>query len=118
MTEYTMKDLGYPRTPTAARYVVTMPNGEDWSVPVQLIVDERDGYYRDDKEDTVSHVIAGDLDLYEIRDWATGNLNWDDVKCWARLERKQEPGEVDWQEGWDNGEYKIVSPRGIKGKLK
>ncbi len=46
---YVMRDLGYKRTPTNALYLVTMENGDIYSVPVQAIVDSRDENYADEK---------------------------------------------------------------------
>lgn len=34
---YIMKDLGYQRTATKAQYIVEMPDGSEWAVPVQAI---------------------------------------------------------------------------------
>lgn len=67
--KYVIKDLGYQRTPTDAVYDVEMPDGV-WRVPVQVIVDNRDEYYKNEKEDTVKSIQDGQMDVYEISEWA------------------------------------------------
>ena len=102
-----MKDLGYERTSTDAKYHVTMPDGSVWAVPVQVIADDRDTHYRDEAEDTIGFIRAGELDEYEIKDWAANNMNWSDVKAAA----VPVPGSrklPDYQEGWVNGKKQIV----------
>ncbi len=101
-----MKDLGYKRTPTDAKMRVTMINGSRWDVPVQLIADSRDEYYASDKEDTVGAIRAGELDAYEIKDWAANSMNWDEVQEQAVCVFAAPP--VDYQEGWSNGDKEIV----------
>jgi len=56
---YTMKDLGYTRTPTDAMYQVEMPDGSLWQVPVQVIADSRDENYVEDQEDTIGYIRTG-----------------------------------------------------------
>lgn len=106
-TPYVMKDLGYPRTPTAAIFRVEMPDGSKWDVPVQAIVDSRDEYYASDKEDTVGFIRAGSLSDAEIDDWAGNNMNWSDVEPFA-VPAPTERKPVDWNEGWANGEKQVV----------
>lgn len=43
-------------------------------------------------------------DDYEIHDWASNNMNWDEVKAHAI---QVKAADVDFQEGWVNGEYSI-----------
>ncbi len=104
---YTMKDLGYKRTPTKAFLRVTMEDGTEWDVPVQCIADDRDANYADDKEDTIGYIRAGDLSKGEITDWSANNMNWSDVEEYAE-KADTEPKEVDFQEGWCNGEKRVV----------
>lgn len=108
MKAYTMKDLGYKRTPTEAKLRVEMPNGTLWDVPVQAIADSRDEHYAIDREDTIGGIRDGDLDEYEItRIGPAGNLNWGEVKAFA-VQAPPRDVEVDWQEGWTNGDKEIV----------
>jgi hypothetical protein len=107
MSDYVMMDLGYSRTPTSARYRTEMPDGSFWDVPVQVIADSRDSNYADEKEDTVGFIKDGSLDKSEISDWASNNMNWDEVNKYAV--RVDLPAvKVDFQEGWTNGSHKIV----------
>ena len=92
MKTYTQKKLGYPRQKTKARYCITLSNGEVWAIPAQIIVDNRDEYYKDEKEDTVKFIRNKELDEYEIEDWAKNNMNWADVKEYAeKVESGQFP---------------------------
>jgi hypothetical protein len=104
---YTMKDLGYERTPTSAVFRVEMPDGSRWDVPVQVIADSRDEFYAEDKEDTVGGIRRGSLTDYEITDWAASEMNWSDVQAYA-VKADTPPRPVDFQEGWVNGEKEIV----------
>lgn len=107
MKHYEMKDLGYPRIPTPATYVVTMPDGTKWSVPVQVIADSRDTHYADEQEDTIGFIRAGGLSRFEIQDWAGNNMNWSDVKDYATEVPRPFGLKVDFEEGWSNGEKEI-----------
>jgi hypothetical protein len=105
--QYTMKDLGYKRTPTDAMLRVEMEDGSKWDVPVQVIADSRDEHYADEQEDTVGFIRAGGLTDYEIKDWAAGNMNWSDVQeCATKADLP--PRKIDWQEGWTNGAKKVI----------
>jgi hypothetical protein len=107
MKPYTMKDLGYKRTPTTAKLRVEMPDGTLWDVPVQVIADSRDEHYADEEEDTIGGIRDGGLTDYEIKDWAAGNMNWDEVKRYA-VQAPTRAFSVDFQEGWINGDKEIV----------
>lgn len=94
------------------KYVVTMPDGSKWAVPVRLIAEDRAKHYADEfggdverslKEDTIPLFEEDD---YEIKDWASGNMDWSDVYSQAVMVK--EPDKVDHQEGWVNGEYEVV----------
>ena len=106
-SEYVMKDLGYKRTPTKAVYRVVMSNGEVWHVPVQVIADNRDENYADDQEDTIGFILKGSLHISNIEDWASNNMNWDDVKAYA-VKFEVDPPECDYEDGWCNGDKEIV----------
>lgn len=92
-------------------FVVEMPNGEKWGVPVSFIAKHRTDYYfsRGDEFETFEDAYADTVDMfsdeYEIEDWAKNNMNWSDVKDRASL-RESIP--CDWQEGWMNGNCEIV----------
>jgi len=94
---------------------VTMPDGTKWDVPVMVIAENRAKYYAkaDDEfggsfkrslnEDTLPLFKEDD---YEIKDWAAGNMDWDDVSHAAvKVTGTPEP---DYQEGWVNGEKEVI----------
>jgi len=83
MKPYVMKDLGYPRTPTSAEMIVSMTNGSNWSIPVQIIADSRDSQYTRDKEDTVK-LCKDNGDTHVLLDWVSNDMNWEDVKDYAK----------------------------------
>lgn len=100
-------------------YVVTMPDGEQWGVPIRIIIEDRFKYFFDsvapsfwnDKDqlkielndlvDEHNHLSA-----FEIEDWARNNMNWKDVEKYARFFQGGKP--ADRQEGWLNGESEFV----------
>ena len=81
---YDMRNLGYPRTPTDAKLILTISTGERYSIPLQALVDSRDAYYEVDiegtTEDTVGLIRAGKLDYEDLMDWYLWNVNWADIK--------------------------------------
>jgi hypothetical protein len=94
-------------------YIVKMPNGESWSVPVSVIAWDRAKNYAEEFDGDVKRSLEEDTvplfeeDNYEIRDWAQNNMNWDDVKEHAKLYSSPRAHDVNWQEGWCNGDYTI-----------
>jgi hypothetical protein len=104
---------------------ITMPNGSQWNVPVEAIARNHAEYY-------ATHESSGDVekclrehslpllmaDKHELRDWASGNMNWADVASVAFLAAAPtRPAVVDFQEGWVNGEYRVldVEPAAVAG---
>jgi hypothetical protein len=92
-------------------YIVTMPDGSKWKVPVMVIAKHRaknqegepGGNAQQSIEDTIRLFTS---DEREIKDWAENNMNWEDVEKFAQ--KIQDPDlEVDYQEGWVNGEKEI-----------
>jgi len=86
---------------------IEMPDQSIWALPVSYIARNRAARYahefdgnieRSLKEDTVPHFEDDD---YNITDWASNNMNWSDVEEHAEQISK---GDVDYQEGWVNGE--------------
>ncbi len=107
--KYKQKKLGYKRTPTDALLRVTFSNGEIWDVPAQVVVDSRDEHYADEKEDTAQWIEDGSLSDYEITDWASGNMNWDELEPYAKFV-KQPPKAFDYEGDWGNAEKEVASP--------
>lgn len=94
------------------KYVVTMPDGSQWAVPVRVIVENLAAYYYKERDFvTMEQALVASAnyleDPLELKDWARNNMNWDDVKQEAY--QVQAPStEVDWDEGWANGEVEII----------
>lgn len=97
-------------------YTIEADDGSRWAIPVEVIAENRANYYKDADEE-----LEGDFekslnedtipffneDPYNIHDWASGNMDWDDVKEWA-VQIPGEAVEVDWQEFWVNGDYDVL----------
>lgn len=93
------------------QYVVTMPDGSRWAVPLMAIATHRARYYahefggdeaRSLEEDTAQLFLEDD---FNVADWARGNMNWSDVSTIARL---IEEGETDYEDAWVNGDSEVV----------
>lgn len=93
---------------------VEMPDGSKWDVPVMVIAKNRADYYKDEfdgdlekslKQDTIPLFESDD---YEIEDWAVNNMNWGDVKEFAKQVPPME-AEPDYQEGWVNGDKEVLA---------
>lgn len=78
--------------------IVTMPDGSKWSVPTNIIRNNWWGYYRDHHDLKIS-----DFDEAECEDWATNNMNWEDVAEVA-VELREEYEPARYSSGWINGE--------------
>jgi len=93
---------------------IEMPNGSKWDVPVMIIARDRAKYYKDEFDNNIEKSLHDDTlplfesNEYEIKDWASNNMNWDDVKEFAK-QVPQSNTETDYQEGWINGEKEIVA---------
>jgi len=94
---------------------VTMPNGERWVVPTTVIANDRAKYYagREESPEDSDRVYEEEYEFameddLEIYDWAPNNMNWVDVKEHATFIGPLALSDRDYQEGWVNGEKKIV----------
>ena len=95
-------------------YIVTMPDGSRWSIPVEVIAKDRAlHYYLTQEFESTERSLEEDTwplfeeDSYEVQDWARNNMNWEDVEEFAIL-IKDEKEPVDFQEGWVNGDVEIL----------
>jgi hypothetical protein len=92
---------------------ITMPDGSNWIVPIQIIADHRAKYYAEHDGISFDESLNNDTiplfedDTYNIHDWAANNMNWKDVKDHAV--KCKDDKEVDFEDGWMNGEYELVS---------
>lgn len=90
--------------------LVTMENGEVWSVPAAMVALNRFYSYADtdpppDGEDPAALYAETLADDCELTDWAAGNMNWKDLSWIAR--RITTPHLPDYQEGWVNGDKEV-----------
>lgn len=94
------------------RYLIGMPDGSKWSVPIATIALHRAESYKEEfgddlarslKEDTVP-LFSGEE--YEIKDWAANNMNWCDVEHDA--EQDEAPAvTLDLDEGWCGDDWEL-----------
>jgi len=93
------------------QYITLMPNGQKWAVPVEKIAFNRAHYYAKKDETSFDESLKNDTiplfesDEFEIEDWAQNNMNWLDVKKYAKLISDTEDC---FQEGWMNGDHEIT----------
>lgn len=91
---------------------VKMPDGSTWAVPIEVIARDRAKHYAHEFDGDIEKALQEDTyplfesDDYEIEDWAANNMNWTDVRPFAQL--ISGAAEVDYQEGWVNGDHLIV----------
>jgi hypothetical protein len=107
---YQIKEFDYPRTTSGAFLLVCFPNGERWQVPIQIVADDRDEHYKDEQEDTIGFIKGGQLDPYDLLDWAANNMNWEDLKPYAELVPTP-LAKYDYEEGW------LKANKAIQGEL-
>ena len=94
------------------RLEIEMPDGSTWAIPVSVVAIDRATYYvKEGEYKTLQESLDDDTlplfidNEYDIHDWAANNMNWSDVK--RRAVKIKDP-DVDYQDGWMNGEYKIT----------
>lgn len=103
---------------------VEMPDGSKYDVPVMAIATNRSTYYAGEGEcggDVERHLGHDTLPLFdgdedEISDWAANNMNWGEVAEVAV--RVEDSDEVDFEEGWANGDKEIVEHEDGPGEIK
>ncbi|MED1851861.1 hypothetical protein P4V33_09380 [Brevibacillus borstelensis] len=93
---------------------VEMSDGSTYDVPLEVIARSRANYFSKQEADqeSMNAVYHAELeytmnDHEEAIDWATNNMNWDDVRNYAV--KLEEPKVIDLQNGWVNGQKQIVS---------
>ena len=99
---------------------IEMPDGSKWDVPANIIADNRAKYYADKestsknpydkiyKEEFEITMEKGDDNYYELKDWASNNMDWKYVSDKAIKVGTPNEKDVDYQEGWMNGEKEVV----------
>lgn len=91
-------------------YIVTMPNGERWSVPVMVIAEHRARYYaekyggnvRKSYQEDTKQLFEADGDVVEY--WAQNHMKWKDVSDKATLVGT---GKCFYEAWWTSGHNEI-----------
>lgn len=98
-----------------ANVIIDMPDGSTWLVPVISIARHRATHYAHEYKGNVNRSLEEDTwplfmeDKSEVLDWASNNMNWDDVKGLAVLGSPPTPmSDGDFQHGWLNGDKRIA----------
>lgn len=92
---------------------IKQADGSVWAVPVDVIARSRATFYADEFGGDVEKSLAEDtLPLfeespYQIHEWASGDMNWSEVKQAAWKLRDATLEQNDFQEAWVNGEHGI-----------
>lgn len=92
--------------------LIEMPDRSKWGVPVEVIARHRAAYYAGKFDGDIERSLAEDTlplfdaDDFEIRDWATGNMDWADVQPHAALVSPAPP--TDYEAGWLNGKTHVA----------
>jgi hypothetical protein len=93
-------------------YIIEMTDGTMWEIPAKVIAENRANYYKHEFGDSLEKSLKEDTiplflqDNYEIRDWASNNMNWSDVKAFARRKELKQK-DYDNDDAWVNGAYRI-----------
>ena len=87
--------------------IVKFPTGEKFKVPAKVIAENRTQYYADrDGFKKGSAEWKGEfeasMDDFEIYDWASNNMNWEDLAPHAELMPEQ--SKPDYEEMWGEAE--------------
>lgn len=84
---------------------VTMPDNSVWKLDINIIAEDRAEYYSEFKGEDYDKVLSETLtDHEELIDWAENNMDWNNIEGKAI---KVRDGEVDYEDGWCNGD-KII----------
>lgn len=79
--------MSTPETPIAVKLLVlVLPSGAEWGIPAEVIAKHRARHYADNDPDTTfDEEFAWTMENeFELRDWAANNMNWEDVREFAR----------------------------------
>jgi hypothetical protein len=92
--------------------VITMPDGSQWGVPVDIIANNRALHYAHEFDGNLQRSLDEDTrplfesDDYAIEDWAANNMNWSDFDgCHYKIKDADPP---DFQEAWVNGGKAVI----------
>jgi hypothetical protein len=94
---------------------VTMPDGARYDVPVGFVAAHIAAEFAAEKGPKGTPEYDSEFELIEaetlqdndqLLDWAANNMNWSDVADIAI--QVESPPEIDYQDGWVNGEKEVV----------
>lgn len=89
-----------------------MPDGSKWAIPLLVIAKNRALHYAHEFDGDLDRSLIEDtlplfnLDPYEAVDWASGNMDWDDVKDFSYL--LSPASEHDFNEAWASGTKEVI----------
>lgn len=83
--------------------VVTMPDGSQWAVPIEVIAKHRATH-------SLQATVADSMAFFEqypdeVHDWSANSMRWEDVRPYAT--RIVDPQPIDYAEGWANGAWEV-----------
>ncbi|OEU66306.1 MAG: hypothetical protein BA863_10435 [Desulfovibrio sp. S3730MH75] len=92
-------------------YIITMPDGTRWGIPVEVIAVHHAQYFAKDFDGNTARSLeatwsAFESNSYIIEDWAKNVMTWADVKEEAVRVVASIPADA-YHEGWRTGECKI-----------
>lgn len=86
---------------------VTMPDNSMWKVNVDEIAEDRAEYYSESKGEDYDEILKETLENEDILiDWAENNMDWSTIQPKAI---KIKDGNVDYEDGWHNGDKTIIT---------
>lgn len=100
---------------------ITTPAGHVYELPTEPIAQHRAKAMLELHKDEFADIEAALADTrelfddsYQIKDWASNNMNWSDLSDAARLIRYTPPGDGDL---WFNGEFSYHDHQAMMGEL-
>ncbi len=93
---------------------VSMPDGSKWKIPVRVIAEHRAKYYANKKHISLEQALNEyvlpifEEDEYEVEEWATNQMDWEDVVKYAEKIKDTGLTAEELQEGWVNGDKEII----------
>ena len=93
-------------------YYIIMPDRSVWAVPVEVIARDRADHYKEEFDGDIERSLNEDTyplfenNDYEVADWASNNMNWDDIVGSARwvAEHQSDTNTYKMVDGWCNPE--------------
>ena len=113
---FVLKDVPFDNIEVLTRtdyLTIEMSDGRVWAIPTTFIALNRASHYADEFDGNVSRSMEEDtlplfeMDDYEVRDWASGNMDWDDVQQVAFVVARNNP--YDYQSDWIRNEKTVRS---------